>query len=212
MSAKHLTNARGRKLVAKNQPGYLAHVALILETHTQKEAALLLNVSDRTIRRWKNEGSIPKPERVKRINIIAREEIKIRAASKKKHIPIKLVRMTGGSYYYAVKGQTNWNMAMLLKYIHSIAPQGYPPLFRFIIRIPTGGTSPGGREYKQGGFYSTMAMSLEHATTDNDYLDYIEEYNKQNNIYEIVRMLPWQVAQHKKPVKKTAPRRKGKRK
>ncbi|MTV59261.1 helix-turn-helix domain-containing protein, partial [Streptococcus pneumoniae] len=78
-----------------------ASIALILETHTQKEAAKLLNVSDRTIRRWKNEGSKPKPERIERIAAVSREEIKTRADSKKRKIPIKLNRMIGGSYFYS---------------------------------------------------------------------------------------------------------------
>ena len=116
--------------------------------------------------------------------------------------------MIGGSYYYGVKGQSNWNMAMLLKHIVSVAPKGYPPLIRFIIKIPKGGTSPGGREYKQGGFYSTMAMSLEHAETDSDFLDYVEDFNKQNNVHEIVRMLPWEQKKQARPSAKS----KGKRK
>lgn len=180
------------KKTAPKQPAYLSSLVDILKTRTQKEAALLLGVSDRTIRRWKNEGSIPKPPRVRKIQTTYREEIKTRRVAKQKHIDIKLSRMIGGSYFYSVKGQSNWNMAMLLKYIAESAPQGYPPLFRFIIRIPKGGSSPGGREYKQGGFYSTMAMSLEGAETDSDFLDYVEDFNKNGGVHEIVRMLPWQ--------------------
>ena len=180
------------KKTAPKQPAYLSSLVDILKTPAQKAAALLLGVSDRTIRRWKNEGSIPKPPRKTKIQTTYREELKTRRVAKQKHIDIKLSRMIGGSYYYGVKGQSNWNMAMLLKYIAESAPQGYPPLFRFIIKIPKGGSSPGGREFKEGGYYSTMAMSLEGAETDSDFLDYIEEHNKNGGINEIVRMLPWQ--------------------
>ena len=199
--AARAPNARGSQLATRKsnakQPAYIAGLSEILKTHTQREAALLLGVSDRTIRRWKNEGSTPKLERQERIQVTYKEEIKTRRESKKRRIPIKLTRMIGGSYFYGVKGQSNWNIAMLLKSAAENAPKGYPPLVRFIIRIPKGGTSPGGREFKQGGFYSTAAMTLEHAETDSDFLDIAEEFNTHGNIHEVVRMLPWQTEKTK---------------
>jgi len=170
----------------KKATGYLASIALILETHTQKEAAKLLNVSDRTIRRWKNEGSKPKPERIERIAQVSREEIKTRADAKKRKIPIKLNRMIGGSFYYSVKGATDWEKAMLLKYAFELTPKGYPPLVRFISDMPKSAEYPAGPR-------STNIVSLEHCQNDNDFLDIIEEYNRFGRMLEVVRMLPWQV-------------------
>lgn len=180
----------------KNKPTYLTDLERILQTRTQREAAILLGVSDRTIRRWKNEGSIPKPERQRKVVQMYREDIQTKKAAKSNKFKAKLDRIIGGSYFYKVEGTGNWNIAMTLKYINSVAPKGYPPLIRFVIRVPKGGTSPGGREFKQGGFYSSMIMSLEHAETDNDYLDIVEEFNTHGRIFEVVRMLPWE----KKPV------------
>lgn len=53
-------------------------IVTLLQRHTQKQAAKILGVSERTIRRWKNENVIPKAKNRKKLNKTVTRERKKR--------------------------------------------------------------------------------------------------------------------------------------
>ena len=59
-------------------------IVTLLQKHTQKEAAKILGVNERTIRRWKNEGSIPK---INNDKILTQQSSKVRRALYKQGSP-----------------------------------------------------------------------------------------------------------------------------
>lgn len=171
-------------------------VLTVLRGRTQKEAAKILRVSPRTIRRWKNEDVRPSNDYDKRLSrVAARERDRIRRDYKDRgedlppggYIPEghrrRLKNYVRGKPdgTYRDSEWLNYNVAeMTLQEILDLIKwgrdQGYTAL-QVIYHVPKGGTSLGGREYKKAGNAMTVPEDLtaEFFEDDAGILDYLNE-------------------------------------
>lgn len=156
-------------------------VMSILQFHTQKEAAVIVGVSERTIRRWKNEGVKPTLQHFDSLKL---ESIKIRQKARRQGapnvaIPPRVIKRKD-SLYLQVSKEKQKEQFNILKALRQ--QQG---LVRFVIKVPKGGSSPGGREYGKVGYFSSPWYDLT-ARTDSDLFEVLESFGRHNMIHEIV--------------------------
>jgi transcriptional regulator with XRE-family HTH domain len=159
-----------------------AQILTVLQRYSQREAAQRIGVSERTIRRWKNEGVEPVNEF---IALSLRDEFgTVKRAIKRRNLretrgyePIetevpllaerqllqqrdKFGELTGERYdsdwvNYNVSRLDNKDILDALKLLRDRGET-----VQIIYRIPPGGTSPGGRTFPKGGRGSTGAEDL----------------------------------------------------
>ncbi len=166
-------------------------IQTLLQTHTQKQVADMYGVSDRAIRHWRDGDRQPRDDNTRKgiHKDAARVRRKlIREGSYELDVPVQTKKIKDTTYYRTRK--TNEQLKFdLLKKIRDNGKRNRSrlTLVRFVVRIPKGGTSPGGREFKKGGHYSTSYINI-HGYSDVELWEMIEQNNTHGTIVEIVEV------------------------
>lgn len=164
-------------------PRYSArdNIMAVLQGRTQREAAAFLGVSERTIRRWKNEGVQPSRQhapvlsqgaararksirdsarKIPTITPVPRIPVPPRVTRRTIHVrdirgqPTGQMRLSDWASY-DVRDMENTDIHVLLKWARD-----RNAVIQITYHVPKGGTSLGGRELREGGNASTSLIDL----------------------------------------------------
>jgi len=192
-------------------------VLTVLQTRTQKQAAKFLNVSERTIRRWKNEGVEPTaPHREILVERSSRERTRLRRQAAREGFvlpdtrvqlpgrrqtrldprdPKRQRRIPSDTVIYKVDKS---RMADMLALMQSYRDQG--GAFRVVHELPAGKTDYTKQKYGKKRNVSTTWESIAQSRfqSDDGVLDFLQDLKQIGKLLYIVFTLP----KKRKPRKK----------
>lgn len=177
-------------------------VILVRKGLTVAKIAKRYGVSERTIRRWKNQGV--QPNTVNRRSVVPHilrdkntEIRRLRAVAKRSgavfpDVPVPVVTeriqrrdalkpdtfVDSDSVFYHVKGYSARDIFELMRLLRN-----EKKIVRIIYKVPKGGTSLGGREYAKGGRTSTDWERFYSEFSDDDLFGLIETVRPERFIY-----------------------------
>ena len=189
-------------------------ILTVLQTRTQKQAAKFLNVSERTIRRWKNEGVEPtRPHRETLVEQSGRERSRLRSQARRQGVevvpdlpvqfrgrrqtridmtdPKRQRRVLSDTVIYAVEKGRPSDWLALVKHYRAGAARGIVAA-RIIHKLSVGHKDHTGRTVTKKKNGSTMWESL-HQTrfkTDQGILDWLQETAEIGSVLYLVFTLP----------------------
>lgn len=166
-------------------------ILTLLQTHTQKELAERYGVSTRAIRHWRDGDRNPSnPDVLQRINYQARQtrrQLK-ESGSYDSPVPVKTKRIKDTDYYTTRTLKDKYKFE-ILRSIRDAAKKRREKikLVRFVIRIPKGTTSPGGREFKKSGYFSTAYQQI-GGLSDVELWELFSKHNQHGSIHQIIEV------------------------
>jgi hypothetical protein len=167
----------------RTQYSIVERIMILAQRHTQKEIARMLNIGERTVRRWKNEGVQPSTkEREQRLTRAAADERR-RVMKGPDALTVKVLpphQRKGDSTYYDLRRINFQQKVDILK-----ALQERSQYVRLVIRVPVGGTDYRGRKLKDGGYFSSQWEDLS-GLTEPDIADLIQKIGDHRFVHQVV--------------------------